>query len=217
VTRRRSPLRLLPLLALLPLSCGRDPASRGNPLLDPSLVRGEPPETFRVRFETTKGTFVVDVYRDWAPHGAKRFYNLVKIGYYDGCAFFRVLPFCAQFGIHGDPKVSAAWNEAFLPADRPKQSNRRGFVSFAQRGSPDMRTTQLFVNRTDNTFLDRDFPPIGQVVEGLDVVDALYDRYGEGAPKGVGPAQQRILYEGEAYLKREFPELDYIRRASVIE
>lgn len=207
--------RLLPLLALL-LACGRPDRKA---LLDPRLAREAAPATFRVRFVTTKGEFLVDVYRDWAPRGVDRFWNLVRIGYYDGCAFFRVTSQFAQFGLTGDKAVNLAWHEAFLPADEPKQSNRRGFVSFAQAGgSPEKRSTQVFLNRVDNTYLDRQFAPFGQVVgRGMDVVDALYAGYGDGAPHGPGPGQGRILYEGNAYLKADFPKLDYIKRASVVE
>jgi peptidyl-prolyl cis-trans isomerase A (cyclophilin A) len=208
--------RLLPLLVLL-LACGK--MADRKALLDPKLARGKAPETFRVKFVTTKGEFLVDVYRDWAPHGVDRFWNLVRIGYYDDCAFFRVTPQFAQFGLTGKKAVNLAWNEAYLPADLPKQSNRRGYVSFAQAGgSAERRTTQVFVNRIDNTYLDRQFAPFGQIVgRGMDVVDMLYAGYGDGAPHGPGPGQGRILYEGDAYLKAEFGKLDYIKRASIVD
>jgi peptidyl-prolyl cis-trans isomerase A (cyclophilin A) len=205
--------RLVPLIALL-LGCG---PGRDDALFHPDLAQQSPPMTFRVRFETTKGDFLVDVYRDWSPLGARRFYNLVRIGFYKDCAFFRVVPSRAQFGYHGNPKVNAAWRSAFLPAEQPKQSNRRGFVAFDQGPSPGSRTTQVFINRLDNTDLDAAFPPIGQVVEGMDVIDRLFGGYGEGAPRGSGPAPSRIDYEGNKYLKREFADLDYIRRASIVE
>jgi peptidyl-prolyl cis-trans isomerase A (cyclophilin A) len=129
-----------------------------------------------------------------------------------------VTPEFAQFGLAGEKAVNLAWHEAYLPADPPRQSNRRGFLSFAQAGSPEKRTTQVFVNRADNTHLDRQFAPFGQVVgRGMDVVDALYAGYGDGAPHGPGPGQGRILYEGNAYLRAEFPKLDYIERASIVE
>ncbi len=207
--------RLLLLLALL-LGC--DKGIDRKALLDPKLATGNAPATFRVQFVTTKGDFLVDVYRDWAPRGVDRFWNLVRIGYYNDCAFFRVTPQFAQFGLTGDKAVNLAWHEAFLPADPPRQSNRRGFVSFAQAGgSVEKRSTQVFVNRVDNTYLDRQFAPFGQVVgRGMDVVDALYADYGDGAPHGPGPGQGRILYEGNAYLKSEFPKLDYIKRATIV-
>ena len=168
--------------------------------------------TFRVKFETTKGAFLVDVYRDWAPHAVDRFHHLVRIGFFDDCAFFKVTPQMAQFGITGEEPINLAWLEAYLPADAPKQSNRRGFVSFAG-SSPEKRTTQVFVNRTDNTKLDRQFPPIGQVVgNGMEVVDALYAA-GDGPPDG--PVPGRIIREGKAYLSKDFPKLDSIKRASI--
>jgi peptidyl-prolyl cis-trans isomerase A (cyclophilin A) len=201
------------LVLLLLAACGK--GSSGNPLLEPSRVPEPAPETFRVRFETTKGDFLVDVYRDWSPHGVDRFHHLVKIGFYKDCAFFRVTPQFAQFGLTPDREVNLAWLQAHVPPDPPRQSNRRGFVSFAQGRSREHRTTQLFVNRADNTYLDRDFPPIGQVVgDGMDVVDALHAGYGDGPPNG--PVQGRIVTEGAEYLKREFPQLDYIQRVSVI-
>jgi len=211
--------RLAVLIALL-AACGSDPEEYTpdrDPLLDPWLARDDAPDNFRVRFETTKGDFLVDVHRDWAPHGAERFYNLVRIGYYTDCAFYRVTPQFAQFGFNGEPPVNAAWATSFIAVDRPRYSNRRGFVSFAQMGSPERRTTQIFVNKVDNTYLDRQFPPIGEVVEGMEVVDALHDGYGDAAPTGTGPVQSRILYEGNEYLKKEFPELDYIKRVSFVE
>jgi peptidyl-prolyl cis-trans isomerase A (cyclophilin A) len=187
-------------------------------LLDPALARETAPPTFKVRFETTKGDFVVEVTRAWAPNGADRLYNLARIGYFDGVTFFRVISgFMAQFGIHGEPKVSAAWRSARIPDDPVKQSNRRGFVSFATAG-PNTRTTQLFINFVDNTPLDGSgFAPVGRVVEGMSVVDSLYSGYGEGAPRGVGPDQNRAQLEGNAYFRRDFPRLDYIKKATLVQ
>jgi cyclophilin family peptidyl-prolyl cis-trans isomerase len=187
----------------------RDPAS--------AAMREQAPATFRARFETTKGDFVIEVQRDWAPLGADRFYNLVRSGYYDGVRFFRVISgFMAQFGIHGDPLVSAVWRDQQIPDDSVRQSNTRGMVSFATAG-PNTRTTQLFINYGDNIRLDdTGFAPFGRVEEGMDVVDRLYAEYGEGAPRGRGPNQGRIQAEGNAYLKRDFPKLDFIRRATIL-
>lgn len=208
-------LRLLPLLALL-AACGKGGRGDRAALLDPDLARGRAPSTFRVRFETTKGNFLVDVYRDWAPHGVDRFFNLVRIGFYDGCAFFRVTAEIAQFGLTGDKDVNLKWIEEYLPGDPPKQSNRRGFLSFAHGGSPEKRSTQVFIDRTDNAHLDRLFPPIGQVVgDGMRVVDVLFAEYGDGPP--TGPVQGRIVREGASYLKAEFPNLDYILHATIVE
>jgi peptidyl-prolyl cis-trans isomerase A (cyclophilin A) len=208
--------RLLPLLALA-LACGGRPDRER--LLDPSLASDVAPRTFRVRFDTTQGAFLVDVYRDWAPHGADRFYNLVKMGYFTDCAFFRVLPELVQVGWHGDPRVNAVWSAAAarLPAERPAQSNRRGFVALHAHTS-DGRTTQVVIHKADNLSYDRTLAPFGQVVgDGMAVVDRLFGGYGDCTPHGSGPAQSRLLFEGNAYLRREFPDLDYVRRVSVVE
>ncbi len=177
---------------------------------------GVPTRAFRARFETTRGEFVIAVHPDWAPRGAERLHELVVGGVLDGTRFFRVLEgFVAQFGIPGDPEVAAAWRRRTIPDDPVVASNTRGRVTFATSG-PDTRTTQLFVNTGDNAALDQmGFAPLGEVVEGLDVVESLYAEYGEGAPRGEGPDQQRIHLEGNPYLEREFPELDWIRRATI--
>ncbi|PWB68170.1 MAG: peptidylprolyl isomerase [Holophagae bacterium] len=198
------------------------PASSADPnpaLLKPSLAAETAPESYKVKFETTKGDFVIEVTRAWAPNGADRFYNLVKIGYYDGAVFFRVIDgFMAQVGMHGDPAVQAAWMKASIPDDPPTQSNTRGMVTFAAQGAPNSRTTQFFINFGDNSYLKQygPFAPFGRVVEGLKVVDSLYSGYGEGAPKGRGPSQGEIARQGNAYLKASFPELDAITRASLL-
>lgn len=195
------------------------PAPKKNPLLDPDQATEQAPDVFRVRFETTEGDFVVEVHREWAPIGADRFYNLVKIGYYDEVTFFRVLDnFMAQFGIHGDPKVAAVWQYAQIPDDPVTQSNKRGMVTYAKTGAPNSRTTQLFINYKDNSMLDgQGFAPFGKVVEGMSVVDGLYSKYGEGAPSGMGPSQGRAQSEGNRYFRREFPDLDHIKTARLVE
>jgi peptidyl-prolyl cis-trans isomerase A (cyclophilin A) len=168
-----------------------------------------------VRLETTKGEVYVDIRRSWAPIGADRFYNLVKRGYFDDTAFFRVVAgFMAQIGIHGHPAVNAAWRNARIDDDPVQQSNSRGMLSFATSGK-NSRTTQFFINLVDNARLDgMGFAPIGRV-RNMNVVDLLNSEYGEGAPAGRGPVQGRIQSEGNAYLRREFPALDYIRRAVI--
>ncbi len=188
------------------------------PLLDAEQAAETAPERFRVRFETTEGTFVVEVRRKWAPNGADRFYNLVKLGYFDGVTFFRVLDgFMAQFGIHGDPEVSAVWRNAQFPDDPVVQSNARGMVTYAKPPGPDARTTQIFINYKNNSNLDgMGFAPFGRVVEGMSVVDALHSDYGEGAPSGAGPAQDRAQGEGNEYFRREFPQLDHIETARLV-
>jgi peptidyl-prolyl cis-trans isomerase A (cyclophilin A) len=185
-------------------------------LRDPARAQERAPNAFRVRFDTTKGAFVVEVHRDWAPRGADRFYNLAKVGFFDEVRFFRVIAgFMVQFGIPGDPAVAAVWREAQVPDDPVKQSNRRGMVTFATAG-PNTRTTQVFINFKDNAGLDgQGFAPFGQVVEGMSVVDSLYAGYGEGGPGG-GPDQGRLQMEGNVYLKRDFPKLDAVKTAKVI-
>ena len=189
-------------------------------LLKPESLNETAPESFRVKVTTTKGDFVIEVHREWAPIGADRFYNLVKNGYYDDIAFFRVLDgFMAQFGIHGDPAVAAIWSEANIKDDPVKQSNTRGFVTYAKKNIPDSRSTQLFINFGDNSSnLDPiGFAPFGQVVEGMEVVDELYSGYGEGAPRGRGPNQMKIISDGNEYLQENFPNLDYIKKAVIVE
>ena len=184
---------------------------------DPAKLTAKAPETFKVKFETTKGSFNVEVTRSSAPHGADRFYNLVRSGYFKDITFFRVVSgFMCQFGIHGDPKVSAAWRSAQVPDDPVKGSNTRGAITFAT-GGPNTRTTQLFINFVDNTRLDGSgFSPFGKVTEGMDVVDKINSEYGEGAPDGRGPRQDRIQSEGNSYLKKDFPNLDHIKSASIL-
>jgi peptidyl-prolyl cis-trans isomerase A (cyclophilin A) len=191
-------------------------ADRTARLRNPASLTEQAPATFRANFDTSKGAFVVEVHRDWAPLGADRFYNLVKNGFFDQVRFFRVIQgFMAQFGIHGDPAIAAAWQGAQIKDDPVKQSNKRGFVVFATAG-PNTRTTQFFINFGDNTGLDRQgFAPFGEVVKGMDVVDNIYNGYGEGAPNGKGPNQGRIQSEGNAYLMKEFPRLDYIKSATI--
>ncbi len=192
-------------------------------LLHPAQLTGKAPESYRVKLTTTKGDIVIEVTRSWAPLGADRFYNLVKHHYYDQAAFFRVLkeprPFVAQFGINADPKINAAWHQpdANIKDDPVTQSNTRGTLTFATSG-PNTRTTQLFINLGDNKFLDSNgFSPFGRVVEGMEVVDQLYGGYGEGAPNGRGPDQNRIQAEGKAYLDKSFPSLDRILAGVIVE
>src|SRR5947208_11509697 len=224
-------MRYLPCvsaIALTVLSACQKPAAKSPPPgdnsarpdfhnpADPAFAT-QAPDSFRARFSTTKGDFVVAVHRVWAPLGADRFYNLVRSGYYDGVRFFRVIPgFMAQFGIHGDPQVAAAWRDATIPDDPVREHNARGTVSFATAG-PGTRTTQLFINYGDNSRLDGPgVSPFGQVVVGMDVVDRLYGGYGEGAPGGRGPDQSTIQVQGNAYLERQFPELDYVKQAGIV-
>jgi peptidyl-prolyl cis-trans isomerase A (cyclophilin A) len=222
--RARWALAMLATTGLLAAcGAGRDDGTlpEGHVLLRPQdpAFQETAPASFRVRFETTKGDFVVQVNRDLAPNGADRFYNLARHGYYDGVRFFRVISgFMAQFGIHGDPAVNALWRSRQIPDDPVHGSNTRGTVTFAMTSQPNSRTTQLFINLVDNSRLDpMGFAPFGQVVQGMDVVDKLYSEYGEGAPQGRGPEQGRAQMEGNAYLAKDFPNMDYIRKATVIE
>ncbi len=191
-------------------------AQAGNPG-NPAALTEKAPAAYKAKFDTSKGVFVIQVNRDWAPNGADRFYNLVKSGFYDNVRFFRVVSgFMVQFGINGDPKISAPWQAARMKDDPVKQSNKRGYVTYATSG-PDGRGTQVFVNFADNNGLDaRGFAPIGQVVLGMNVVDALYSGYGDSpSAGGAGPDQGRIQFEGNAYLAKDFPKLDYVKKATI--
>ena len=185
-------------------------------LRNPAALKEQAPPTFKANFETSKGPFVIEVHREWAPIGADRFYNLVRNGFFDDVRFFRVISgFMAQFGIHGTPAVQSAWRAASLKDDPVRQSNKRGTVTFATAG-PNTRTTQFFINFGDNTGLDKQgFAPFGEVVSGMGVVDKINAEYGEGAPRGKGPDQGRLQSEGNAYLNKEFPKLDYIKSATI--
>jgi len=189
--------------------------AQGN-LGNPAALTEQAPATYKARFDTSKGVFVIDVQREWAPVGADRFYNLVKNGFYDDNRFFRVISgFMVQFGINGNPQVAAQWRSAQIKDDPVKQSNKRGFITFATAG-PNSRTTQVFINFGDNARLDGSgFAPFGQVSTGMNVVDQLYSGYGEGAPNGRGPNQGRIQAEGNTYLTKEFPNMDFVRKASI--
>ncbi|MGA2247379.1 MAG: peptidylprolyl isomerase [Verrucomicrobiota bacterium] len=185
---------------------------------DPSKLTEKAPATFKAQFDTTKGTFTIEVTRSLSPNGADRFYNLVRSGYFKDVAFFRVVSgFMCQFGIHGDPAVSAKWRDANIPDDAVKGSNTRGTISFAMAG-PNTRSTQFFINFGDNVRLDgMGFSPFGKVTEGMDVVDKIYSDYGD-APEfgGHGPDQQRVQTEGNPYLKKDFPNMDYVKSASIL-
>jgi peptidyl-prolyl cis-trans isomerase A (cyclophilin A) len=187
-------------MAVVAVSCGRE-----------RQVAGTAPARYQVRFETSAGVFVVDVTRAWAPRGSDRLYELVQSGFYNGARFFRVVPgFVVQFGISGDPAVSARWQRATIPDDPVTQSNARGTLTFATAG-PNTRTTQLFINYGDNLRLDRmGFAPLGVVVEGMDVVDRIYAGYGESPDQGL------IEARGTAYLAEQFPQLDSIARATIV-
>jgi peptidyl-prolyl cis-trans isomerase A (cyclophilin A) len=208
---------LIPLALAAGIAVAAAQGGASKALLNPAGLTETAPATYNVNFDTSAGSFVVTVNRAWAPHGADRFYNLVKNGFFNEARFFRAIAgFMVQFGIHGDPAVSAVWRNARLPVDKVTQSNRRGFITYAMGGSPDTRTTQVFINFRDNTNLDAmGFAPFGQVTSGMEVVDKIYTGYGEGAPRGSGPEQGRIQSEGNAYLIKAFPRLDYIKSATI--
>jgi len=199
---------------------GQGTPQRGSPgltaaakarLKAPARLKEVAPPAYSARFDTSAGVFVVQVHRDWAPKGADRFYNLVKNGYFDGTRFFRVLPdFMVQFGINGDPSIQAAWRDANITDDPVKESNKRGYITFATAG-PGTRTTQVFINFGNNARLDADgFAPFGEIISGMEVVDKINAEYRQL------PDQTRIQAEGNAYLARAFPKLDYITKATIV-
>jgi cyclophilin family peptidyl-prolyl cis-trans isomerase len=193
-----------------------------SPLLTPDApeMNRRAPERFNVRLETSKGVILIEVHRDWAPNGADRFYNLVRAGYYDQVRFHRVIEGrWAQFGINGDPKVSSVWRARTIPDDPRRESNVRGTVAYAFAVA-NGRTTQVFINLRDNsaTHDAEPFAPFGRIAEGMDVADKLNAEYGESAGGGIRAGKQGPLFEGGAdYLERNFPRLDYIVRATVVE
>ena len=187
---------------------GAQTLSWAGDLSNPASLNEKAPDVYKVKFDTSQGTFEIEVHRDWAPNGADRFYNDTR--------FFRVIKgFMVQFGISGNPKISQVWRNANIPDDPVEESNLRGFVTFATAG-PNTRTTQVFINYGDNPSLDgQGFAPFGKVIWGLDVVQHLYSNYGEGAPRGEGPDQSRVQTEGNAYLQKNFPQLDYIKKVTI--
>jgi peptidyl-prolyl cis-trans isomerase A (cyclophilin A) len=199
----------------LGLFAAETPVRAGN-LSDPASLNEQAPAVYKAKFDTSKGSFVIEVHRDWAPNGADRFYNLVKNGFYNDTRFFRVIEgFMVQFGINGNPKISAVWREANIKDDPVKQSNQRGMITFATAG-PNTRTTQVFISFGDNGGLDgQGFAPFGKVISGMDVVDSLFAGYGEGAPQGHGPNQGIVQNLGNAYLEKAFPKLDYVKQATI--
>jgi peptidyl-prolyl cis-trans isomerase A (cyclophilin A) len=204
------------LLLALGLATFAAPALAQSPLENPAGLREQAPATYKARFDTTKGVLVIEVTRAWAPKGADRFYNLVKNGFYDNVRFFRVISgFMVQFGINGDPAIMARWRGAQIGDDPVTQSNKRGMITFAMAG-PNTRTSQVFINFNDNSQLDQSgFAPFGRVVSGMNVVEAINAEYGEGAPRGRGPDQSRLQNEGNNYLAKDFPRLDYIKKATI--
>ena len=199
---------LIATLSVLPLAAQTNPA-----LLRPANLKEQAPAIFKADFLLGNGgRFVIEVHRDWDPSGADRIYNLVKNGFYDGARFYRVISgFMAQVGINGNPRVSSAWRNSQFKDEPVKQGNRRGYVSFAKPSARNARTTQFFINLADNAALDRQgFSAFGRVISGMEVVDKLYSGYGER------PSQAKITEEGNAYLVKDFPRLDFIQKATII-
>jgi peptidyl-prolyl cis-trans isomerase A (cyclophilin A) len=180
-------------------------------LRTPAQLNETAPATYKAAFDTSAGKFVVEVHRDWAPKGADRFYNLVKNGFFDDGRFFRVIPgFMVQFGINGDPSIQKAWLNTNLTDDPVKQSNKKGYITFATAG-PNTRTTQVFINYANNANLDRQgFAPFGEVISGMDVVEKLNDSYGEKPNAG-----NAYMTRGNAYITKSFPKLDYVKKATI--
>ena len=207
-------LALMFAVALLPAAAFAQKPS----LKTPASLNEKAPDKYKARFDTSAGVFVIEVTREWAPLGADRFYNLVKNGFFDEARFFRAIEgFMVQFGIHADPAVSAVWRTARINDDPVKQSNRAMYITFANAG-PNTRTTQVFINYGNNSQLDdpkMGFAPFGRVVEGEAAVKKIFTGYGEGAPRGKGPEQGRIQMEGNAYLNKEFPKMDYVKKATI--
>jgi peptidyl-prolyl cis-trans isomerase A (cyclophilin A) len=203
--------------AAAPAKAAPPVAARPN-LLVPSSVKGKAPDSYKVKFTTTKGDVIIQVTRSWAPIGADRFYNLVRAGFFTDAAFFRVIAgFMAQFGMSARPDVSRAWADANIIDDPVTHSNLRGTVTFAQTSQPNTRSTQFFINYGNNARLDAShFSPFGEVIEGMTVVDQLYSGYGDGPPGGNGPDQDSIRSLGKSYLDKNFPKLDRIVSATIV-
>jgi peptidyl-prolyl cis-trans isomerase A (cyclophilin A) len=214
---RRLAVVAIAILATTAGACTARPFGRGPSDLDVAV-----PDSFVVRFETSRGAFDVMARKAWAPNGVDRLYTLVRDRYYDDARFFRVVKdFVAQFGLAADPARTAAWRIRAIADEPVHHSNSRGTLSYA-RGGPGTRTTQLYINLKDNARLDTSgsfgFPPIAEVIAGMEVVDSLYSGYGEAARaggRGQGPSQDSINRQGNAYLKRAFPKLDYVKTARV--
>jgi peptidyl-prolyl cis-trans isomerase A (cyclophilin A) len=206
-------------LAMAALSALAAPvAAQPKSLRNPAAFTETAPATYKVKFETSAGVFVAHIERAWAPEAADRFYNLVKNGFYDGVRFYRSVPnFMAQFGLHGEPTVNAVWSRQSFTPDPVKHSNKRMTLAFAMGGNPMTATTQVFLSFRDNSSLDASgFAAFADIVEGQDVAAKIFTGYGDMPQRGgKGPDTGRILKEGNAYLEKEFPKLDYIKKATI--
>jgi len=199
------------VLATAAAFAGQADLNKSAKLRTPAALTEQAPAEYKVNFDTSKGTFVVQVHRDWAPLAADRFYNLVKNGFYDDVRFFRVMPnFMVQFGMNGNPAVTRAWSGVPMKDEPTKQSNKKGYITFARTSAPSSRGTQVFINYKENAFLnDQGFAPFGEVIQGMDIVEKINAEYGEK------PSQGDITASGNAYLNKEFPKLDYIKTATI--
>lgn len=212
-------MRILSFLAVVAgalalAGCGSSKSNEKSLEEAPKIVVA--PAVFKAKFDTSRGDFTLEIHRDWAPKGVDRFYDLLQKKFFDDARFFRVVSgFVVQFGINKDPKVSAEWRQANLEDDPVKESNTRGSIVYATAGK-NTRTTQLFINLSDNLMLDtQGFAPFGKVIDGMSVVDHLYADYGDMAPQGRGPDPMQIEYQGNAYLLSNFPRLDYVKTVVV--
>lgn len=210
---KRAGLWLISSLCIAALGCS---SSEPEKKVDTSKTE-KAPDVFNVNFDTSKGPVIVEIHRDWAPVGVDHFYTLVKLGFYDGTRFYRVIhDFVAQFGMNGDPKTNEVWANTPIPDDPVRQSNVRGTLTFAAAQMPNSRSTQLFFNLKNNEMLDRmGFAVIGKVTQGMDVVDSFYQGYGEMAPNGAGPDPMQIGTQGNQYLESHFPRLDFVKKATI--
>ena len=199
------------MLASAAVFAGQADLTRTSKLTNPAALKEQAPAEYKANFDTSKGLFVVAVHKDWAPLAADRFYNLVKNGFFDDVRFFRVVPnFMVQFGMNGNPAVTKAWSSTPMKDEPTKQTNKRGYVTFARTGAPNSRGTQVFINYKDNGFLDQQgFAPFGEVVQGMDVAEKITAQYGEK------PGQGEITSVGNAYLMKEFPKLDFVNKATI--
>jgi peptidyl-prolyl cis-trans isomerase A (cyclophilin A) len=195
----------------MPVAAEAQAAATAAKLKTPAALNEKAPASYKAKFDTSAGAFVVQVHRDWAPLGADRFYNLVKNGFFNDARFFRVIDnFMVQFGINGNAEIQQAWLNTQLKDDPVKESNKTGYITFATAG-PNTRTTQVFINFKDNAPLDRQgFAPFGEVTSGMDVVNKLYSGYGEKPNAG-----NAYLMKGNVYVTKDFPKLDYIKKATI--
>ena len=222
VSNRRNGFALRAVFAAAYMAAYVAACAAGTRLLDPAHAEWSKraPPVSHLRFETTKGAFVLELIREWGPIGADRLYNLARLGYYDDTRFHRVnTNYIVQFGLNGNPAVNAAWKDRYMPDDPPRSHNVRGSFAFAFKAQPNTRSVQIYINLADNTRNDAEaFTVLGTVIEGMSVVDSLYSGYGENSGSGMRQGRQGPLETGgNAYMDREYPLLDHILRVTVSE